>query len=270
MREITLTVRGDTVHANRHRAGIQGECNATALVVSFDESWDGYAKKITFWDALEQNPVVLSLGWNKLADSTKDLRTYQTTIPGEPLKEAGECTLVIEGYKEENPDVIAKAMTVRLTVEASPTADKDVEPAEPTNDQYTQLRAEIEAIIRDIRVAQSIQTEVQEIAVEVGQSASNAALSEQAAAEHKEAAERAAALAEGYTSHPPVIGENGNWWEWDGEVYVDTGKPSRGEQGPQGIQGERGPSGYVLTQEDKQDIVTAVLEALPAAEEVAY
>lgn len=37
----------------------------------------------------------------------------------------------------------------------------------------------------------------------------------------------------------PTIGENGNWFLED----VDTGKPSRGEQGEQGIQGERGADG---------------------------
>lgn len=31
--------------------------------------------------------------------------------------------------------------------------------------------------------------------------------------------------------HPDIIGENGNWWEWDGEAYVDTGKPSQGGNG---------------------------------------
>lgn len=36
----------------------------------------------------------------------------------------------------------------------------------------------------------------------------------------------------------PTIGDNGNWYLAD----VDTGKPSRGEQGPQGIQGEAGPT----------------------------
>lgn len=28
---------------------------------------------------------------------------------------------------------------------------------------------------------------------------------------------------EGYATHPPTIGGNGNWWEWDGTTYVDTG-----------------------------------------------
>lgn len=65
----------------------------------------------------------------------------------------------------------------------------------------------------------------------------------------------AAKEAESYMDRAPSIGENGNWWEWDGEAYVDTGNPSRGEQGlrgekgetgdvgPVGPQGERGPKG---------------------------
>jgi len=36
---------------------------------------------------------------------------------------------------------------------------------------------------------------------------------------------------EGYSAHPPVVGENGSWWVWDGTGYTDTGKPSRGETG---------------------------------------
>lgn len=52
-------------------------------------------------------------------------------------------------------------------------------------------------------------------------------------------------------SHPPVIGSNGNWELYDKATgkYVDSGKPSRGEQGPQGnpgpqgIQGEQGATG---------------------------
>lgn len=52
-----------------------------------------------------------------------------------------------------------------------------------------------------------------------------------------ERAENAAAKAEGYTTNPPTVGENGNWWEWNGEEYTDTGKPSRGEQGAVGKAG---------------------------------
>ncbi|MBR2934062.1 MAG: hypothetical protein IKB79_00530 [Oscillospiraceae bacterium] len=55
--------------------------------------------------------------------------------------------------------------------------------------------------------------------------------------------------AEGYASHPPVIGENGNWWEWDGTTYTDAGKPSRGEQGPQGEQGLQGIPGELTVRQ---------------------
>lgn len=50
---------------------------------------------------------------------------------------------------------------------------------------------------------------------------------------------------EEYLNNPPKIGENGNWEVWDPEEksYVDTGSPSRGEQGPTGPQGEQGPAG---------------------------
>ena len=50
---------------------------------------------------------------------------------------------------------------------------------------------------------------------------------------------------EEYLNNPPKIGENGNWEVWDAEEksYVDTGSPSRGEQGPTGPQGEQGPAG---------------------------
>ena len=50
---------------------------------------------------------------------------------------------------------------------------------------------------------------------------------------------------EEYLNNPPKIGENGNWEVWNAESksYVDTGSPSRGEQGPTGPQGEHGPAG---------------------------
>lgn len=41
-------------------------------------------------------------------------------------------------------------------------------------------------------------------------------------------AETARELAESYTNHPPVPGDNGNWQVWDGEKYVDSGKSCAG------------------------------------------
>lgn len=47
---------------------------------------------------------------------------------------------------------------------------------------------------------------------------------------------------QGYASHPPTIGENGNWWLWDGSQYADTGYSA----------------------------VDELMAALPAAEEVSF
>lgn len=45
--------------------------------------------------------------------------------------------------------------------------------------------------------------------------------------------------ADGQDGITPTIGENGNWYLGE----TDTGKPSRGEEGPQGPRGETGPQG---------------------------
>ena len=58
----------------------------------------------------------------------------------------------------------------------------------------------------------------------------------------------------------PVIGENGNWFI-NGQ---DTGKPSRGEQGPAGQDGKTPVKGVdYYTDQDKQEMVQAVIAALP-------
>ena len=62
--------------------------------------------------------------------------------------------------------------------------------------------------------------------------------------------------AQNVATYPPIIGDNGNWETYDKATggYTDSGKPSRGEQGPQGnpgpqgIQGEQGAAGPVGAQ----------------------
>jgi len=66
---------------------------------------------------------------------------------------------------------------------------------------------------------------------------------------------------EGYTSHPPMIGENENWYVWDGSAYADTGKPSHGETGADGYTPAKGVDYY--TEAEKQEMVDAVLASLP-------
>lgn len=73
--------------------------------------------------------------------------------------------------------------------------------------------------------------------------------------------------ADGVTPH---IGDNGNWYLGT----TDTGKPSRGEMGPQGPKGDQGHTPVkgtdYWTAADKQEIVSDVLAALPDGTEVSY
>lgn len=64
---------------------------------------------------------------------------------------------------------------------------------------------------------------------------------------------------EEYYVHPPVIGENGNWWTWNGEIYEDTGKPSRGEKGL-GYTPQKGVDYW--TDGDKEEIKGYVNDAI--------
>lgn len=76
---------------------------------------------------------------------------------------------------------------------------------------------------------------------------------------------KAAAYVEGATTHQPTIGENKNWFVWNGEEYVDTGIYAKGEPGYTPVKGED-----YFTQKDIDDMVNAVIAALPDGDGVAY
>ena len=178
-RILKLVITGDEVQKNRSRAGIQGEANATDLVISFDESWDGYAKTVTWFDALEQNPVKRILTADLLEDLANDTQTYRTSIPGEPLAVAGKCTLIIDGYIDGKR---ARSIPVTLLVAEAPVVDNAGEPTDPTPSQAEQLQAQIDTLLTDIsaqaKIAQDSAARAAESQVEAGRSESAAADSE--------------------------------------------------------------------------------------------
>ena len=144
MREIILHVSGSTARASSYLAGVQGEGNATDVIIRFDPSWDGYAKKIVWCNAMEENPVARTLTADLLVDLAEGTREYKTAIPPEPLEFAGECTLMIDGYMDGRR---ARSVPVRLKVEAAPVADTAGQPADPTPSQAEQLQGQIETIL---------------------------------------------------------------------------------------------------------------------------
>jgi len=79
------------------------------------------------------------------------------------------------------------------------------------------------------------------------------------AREYAEEAREAADEAKEYSAKPPKIGDNGNWWCWNGSQYIDSGLPSRGEPGAEGLKGDD----YILTEANKEEIADIVIEKLP-------
>lgn len=70
----------------------------------------------------------------------------------------------------------------------------------------------------------------------------------------------AAATAEAAVEKMPSIGENGNWYGWDAAAgaYVDTGKPSKGKDGEDGISPQKGVDYF-----DGEDGISPVVEVTP-------
>lgn len=190
---IQINVKGQYVSRGAGDGGVTGSGNVDRLRISFDESWDGYAKTATFWDANGENPVKVILGTNML-DSTDELgRTYLIPIPPEPLAVEGEYIAVIDGTVEGKR---GRSETILLHAEYAPMDDDAGEPADPTPTQAEQLQAEIDAIKEDIvdaaaaadakeaaqaaaLAAESSASEAEISAEEAAESASGAALSKQ-------------------------------------------------------------------------------------------
>ena len=64
---------------------------------------------------------------------------------------------------------------------------------------------------------------------------------------------KAAASVEDATTHQPTIGENKNWFVWNGEEYVDTGILAEGKDGKPGQKGDKGEPGTPGEKGDKGD-----------------
>lgn len=100
-RLIEIKVNGNYLEKDSRFAGVQYEANARSLHITFDPSWDGYAKTVTFWNALNENPVNRLLTADLLDNLVQDTRVYTVPIPGEPMEVGGEMTFVIDGYDVE-------------------------------------------------------------------------------------------------------------------------------------------------------------------------
>lgn len=184
-RTIEIKVNGSYLTKDNRVGGVQHEANATTMRIEFDGGWDGYAKKVTFWDAKGLNPVERTLTTDLLEDITVSTRIYLCQIPGEALAECGECTFVIDGYVSGKRQ---RSISDTLLVREAPFIEQADQPSDPTPTQAEQLQAEIDSIQETIQSAatsaesaQAAKTEA-EAAKKSAESAATSALSYKTAA----------------------------------------------------------------------------------------
>lgn len=139
MRYINIAVNGLFAEKSSKNAGVQGEGNSSALVITFDDSWEDYSKRIIWRDAHGENPVSILFAESYLQSNG----SYIVPIPSEPLELPGWCSFTIEGYAAATPTQIA--MTVTENMQVLP-AENYYAPAEPTPSQAMQLQEQIDNI----------------------------------------------------------------------------------------------------------------------------
>lgn len=244
-RIIEVKVVGNHLIKDNKNAGVRGEANVTRLRITFDESWDSYAKKVTFWDARGLNPVELTLTTDLLEDITKSTLIYLVPIPAEPLAEAGSLTFVIDGYSDGKRQ---RSLSDKLSVKDAPMADNAGEPTDITPTQAEQLQGEIENIkneIQDVYAAKAdAATNASAASYSAGLSGDYAEKSQQYATDASASAHfalEAVAKAEATITRYPMITE-GYWYVWDAQFqeYINTG--IRAQAGSTVYMGDKPPA----------------------------
>lgn len=228
-RIINVKVGGNYLSKDNKNAGVRGEGNVTMLRITFDEGWDGYAKTVTFWDALGGNPVKRTLTADLIENITEDIRVYLVPIPAEPMAEAGMLTFVIDGYLEGKRQ---RSIADKLVVKDSPETDNAEEPADPTPTQAEQLQGQIDKFMDDVQMAviardetKSYRDEAEEFSQKATENATSAEINAKITVEKATEAVESALKAETAVGKTSYIGANGNWYAWDSKIsaFYDTG-----------------------------------------------
>ena len=136
---INIEINGNELYQSGKNCGVCGEANSTSITVAFLDDWEGYAKRIVFYDARGENPVtVLLTDVNKVSGEKE---TYVIKIPAEPLQYEGEIDYVVTGSAENE---IKKTIGGNLSVRYAPDSTSEDIPAEVAQSVAEQLQAEAE------------------------------------------------------------------------------------------------------------------------------
>lgn len=194
-RLIEIKVNGNHLTKDNRYAGTQGEANVTFLRIEFDSGWDGFAKKVIFWNARGKNPVERTLTTDLLEAGSVNI--YLCPIPGEPMEFDGDFDFVIKGYLDGK---VQKSVGDTLTVKYSPDTDSATQPIDPTPTQAEQLQAQIEEIKEDIVLAAQAADAKEAAEASAASAAQSAQSAEQSATSASQSAATATAKAAEATS----------------------------------------------------------------------
>ena len=148
-RIIEVKVGGNYIRKDKKTAGVRGEYEVAILRIEFDESWDEYEKRITFWDAKGLNPTFRALDATRLENHTQSKRVFLVPIPEKPMSEAGEMTFVIDGFVSiynQDGSVERKkqrSMADKLEVKYAPVSADAGEPTTPEATIVDQMMSEL-------------------------------------------------------------------------------------------------------------------------------
>ena len=242
-RIINVKVGGNYISKDNKNAGVRGEGNVTNLRITFDEGWKYYAKTVTFWDALGNNPVKRILTTDLIENAIESTEVYLVPIPAEPMAIAGTLTFVIDGYSDGKRQ---RSLSDVLVVKDAPMTDNAEEPIDPIPTPEEQFQEELDSMIDTIQeaivsraaaeTAQGKAEEAQGKAESARDAATSQANNAKAYAERAEnlsvAAQGSVVEAEDYANKASeavgktnYIGSNGNWFAWDSRLnsFYDTG-----------------------------------------------
>lgn len=259
-RIIRLDVRDEFISGAGQVVGAAGSHDDVELELAFSPMWAGTAKKIVWFDALGENPVVTALGTDLLVPG--ELEAYRVPVPPEAKAVEGDMCLTIRGVNTENgvETRAVVAATARFKVLPALWDPLAEESTDESAGQADQLRAEIEKIKADVvgagQAADALEqtlaaaAQANQSATAAGNRASAAQSSAQEAAGSAKTAFDSAQTAMEYSGNPPVI-RDGTWHTWNAwaKTYEDTGSTARGERGaqgetgPQGLRGAKGETG---------------------------
>ena len=252
-RIINVKVGGNYLSKDNKAAGVRGEGNVTKLRITFDAGWDGFAKTVTFFDALGKNPVKRTLTADITENLAEDARIYLVPIPAEPMAETGELTFIIDGYIDGKRQ---RSIADKLVVKDAPNTDTASEPVDPTPSQAEQLQKQYDGIMGYIQSAaiarnqaEQYKNEAKGYAQQTSEDAEEAKANAETSLLAKNEAEQSAAKAENAVGKTNYIGENGNWYTFNPETqtFTDSGVDARGYIPKKGTD--------YYTPEEKQELI---------------